>query len=334
MLTDTSGPAAGSCGAWSGERRPSARPAVGHDPPPALRAAASASAARSAASCSSSSPGTPSPATRTAPNQQKMRDMGELRGPWRAAAGRARLCRPSRGSSAPRAASPTGSPAVSPSKPPFSCTSPSPRRARTAGAWPRRAARLSVLGARAGPSPPWAPRRRRPRPPPAPAAPGTTCARLWPSGGWPASASRGICVGASRRWAPLGRPAAARRTRRRDRSWPRRRRCRQPSQRRQRRMALARAGMWDGVVGGRRTKAARTRTPTRRPTAARARPPPPALGRGADACSQALRRPPGPAAPAPTLTPTAALLMAPLGSGAPAPEAGRGLPPYAHRRPH
>ena len=79
MLTDTSGPAAGSCGTWSGERRPSARPAVGHDPPPALRAAASASAARSAASCSSSSPGTPSPATRTAPNQQKMRDMGELR---------------------------------------------------------------------------------------------------------------------------------------------------------------------------------------------------------------------------------------------------------------
>ena len=66
MLTDTSGPAAGSCGTWSGERRPSARPAAGHDPPPALRAAASASAARSAASCSSASPGTPSPATRTA----------------------------------------------------------------------------------------------------------------------------------------------------------------------------------------------------------------------------------------------------------------------------
>ena len=161
MLTDTSGPAAGSCGAWSGERRPSARPAVGHDPPPALRAAASASAARSAASCSSSSPGTPSPATRTAPNQQKMRDMGELRGPWRAAAERARPCRTPRGSSAPRAASPTGSPAVSPSKPPFSCTSPGPRRARTAGAWPRRAARPCALGARAGPSPPWAPRRRR-----------------------------------------------------------------------------------------------------------------------------------------------------------------------------
>lgn len=108
MLTDTSGPAAGSCGAWSGERRPSARPAVGHDPPPALRAAASASAARSAASCSSSSPGTPSPATRTAPNQQKMRDMGELRGPWRAAAERARPCRTPRGSSAPHAAGPTG----------------------------------------------------------------------------------------------------------------------------------------------------------------------------------------------------------------------------------
>jgi len=34
----------------------------------------------------------------------------------------------------------------------------SPRRARTAGAWPRRAARPSVLSARAGPSPPWAPR--------------------------------------------------------------------------------------------------------------------------------------------------------------------------------
>ena len=107
-MTDTSGPAAGSCGTWSGERRPSVRPAAGHDPPPALRAAASASAARSAASCSSSSPGTPSPATRTAPNQQKMRDMGELRGPWRAAAERARPCRTPRGSSAPHAAGPTG----------------------------------------------------------------------------------------------------------------------------------------------------------------------------------------------------------------------------------
>ena len=134
MLTDTSGPAVGSCSTWSGERRPSARPAVGHDPPPALRAAASASAARSAASCSSSSPRTPSPATRTAPNQQKMWDMGELRGPWRVAAGRARPCRTPRGSSAPRAASPTGSPAVSPSKLPFLCTSPGTRRARTAGA--------------------------------------------------------------------------------------------------------------------------------------------------------------------------------------------------------
>lgn len=293
MLTDTSGPAAGSCGAWSGERRPSARPAVGRDPPPALRAAASASAARSAASCSSSSPGTPSPATRTAPNQQKMRDMGELRGPWRAAAERARPCRTPRGSSAPHAAGPTGTGGRA-IEAALLVHLARPHQAGTAGAWPRRAARPSVLGARAGPSPPWAPRRRRPRPPPAPAAPGTTCARLWPSGGWPASASRGICVGASRRWAPLGRPAAARRTRRRDRSWPPRRRCRQPSQRRQRRMALARAGMWDGVVGGRRTKAARTRTPTRRPTAARARPPPPALGRGAAACSQALRRPPGP----------------------------------------
>ena len=84
-----------------------------------------------------------------------------MRGPWRAAAERARPCRTPRGSSAPRAASPTGSPAVSPSKPPFSCTSPGTRRAGTAGAWPRRAARLSVLGTRAGPSPPWAPRRRR-----------------------------------------------------------------------------------------------------------------------------------------------------------------------------
>ena len=159
-MTDTSGPAAGSCGAWSGERRPSARPAVGHDPPPALRAAASASAARSAASCSSSSPGTPSPATRTAPNQQKMRDMGELRGPWRAAAERARPCRTPRGSSAPHAAGPTGTGGRA-IEAALLVHLARPRQAGTAGAWPRRAARPSVLGARAGPSPPWAPRRRR-----------------------------------------------------------------------------------------------------------------------------------------------------------------------------
>ena len=161
MLTDTSGPAAGSCGAWSGERRPSARPAAGHDPPPALRAAASASAARSAASCSSSSPRTPSPATRTAPNQQKMRDMGELRGPWRAAAGRARPCRTPR--AAPRPAPPVRRAARRSRR--RSCPSCAPRPApvehERRALWPASATRPRVLGARAGPSPPRAPRRRR-----------------------------------------------------------------------------------------------------------------------------------------------------------------------------
>ena len=87
--------------------------------------------------------------------------MRESWGPWRAAAARVGLYRPPRGSSAPRAAGLTGSPAFSPLKLPFSCTSPAPRRARTAATWPPTTARSSVLGVLSGPSPPWANRRRR-----------------------------------------------------------------------------------------------------------------------------------------------------------------------------